>query len=78
MCPSLDSFLEFHCGYGATVPNRSVDPKCIPMHVIPDAAQCESSVHDVLTPQQFQDSITTAPPTTQADSAQKSHKERQV
>ena len=36
------------------------------------------SVHDVLTPQQFQDSITTAATTTQAVSAQKSHKERQV
>ena len=60
-----------------TVPKRSVDPKFIPKPFIPDAA-CETSVHDVLAPQQFQDSITTAPPTTQADSAQKSHKERQV
>ena len=47
----------------ATVPKRSVDPKCFQsIKFIPDAA-CETSVHDVLTPQQFQDSITTAPPT---------------
>jgi hypothetical protein len=59
----------------ATVPKRSVDPKCIPKHFIPGAA-CETSVHDVLAPRQFQDFITTAPPT--AVSAQKSHKERQV
>jgi len=41
----------------ATVPKRSVDPKSIPKHFIPGAA-CETSVHDVLFPQQFQDSIT--------------------
>ena len=56
---------------------QDADPKCIPKHFIPGAA-CETSVHDVLAPQQFQDSITTAPPTTQAGSAPKSHKERQV
>jgi GTP cyclohydrolase II len=35
----------------ATVPKHSVDPKCIPKHFID--AVCETSVHDVLTPQQF-------------------------
>jgi hypothetical protein len=40
----------------ATVPKRSVDPKCIPKSFIPGTAACETSVHDVLTPQQFQDS----------------------
>jgi hypothetical protein len=47
----------------ATVPKGSVHPKCIPKHFIPGAA-CETSVRDVLAPQQFQDSINTAPPTT--------------
>ena len=56
---------------GARVPKRSVDPKCFPKHSIPDAAQCEMSVHDVLTPQQFQDSITTVPPTTRRSVTQK-------
>ena len=47
----------------ATVPKRSVDPNCVPEPFDPDAA-CETSVYDVLVPQQFQDCITTAPPTT--------------
>jgi hypothetical protein len=60
----------------ATVSKHSVDPKCIPKHFIPDAAcHGETSVH-VLTPQQFQDSITTTPPATQAVSTQKKHKLR--
>jgi hypothetical protein len=41
-------------------------------------AACETSVHDVLAPQQLQDAITAAPSTTQTVSAHKSHKERQV
>jgi hypothetical protein len=40
----------------ATVPKHSVDLKCIPKSFIPDMAACETSVHEVLTPQQFQDS----------------------
>ena len=47
-----------------TVPKRSVDLKCIPNPFIPDTP-CDTSVHDVLVPQPFQDSITTDPPTTQ-------------
>ena len=39
-----------------------MDTKCTPKHLISDAA-CETSVHDVLAPQPFQDSITTVPPT---------------
>ena len=35
-----------------TVPKHSVDPKCIPKSFIPITA-CETSVDDVLTPQQF-------------------------
>ena len=50
----------------ATVPKTSVDPRCIPKHFAPDAA-CETSVPDLLSPQPFQDSMTTAPPTTQAE-----------
>jgi hypothetical protein len=60
-----------------TVPKHSVDPKCFPKHFISDDV-CEMSGHDVLAPQQFQDSITTAPMTTQAVSTHKKHKERQV
>ena len=54
----------------ATVPTRSVNP------FDPNAA-CDKCVYDVLVSQQFQDYITTAQPTTQTVSAQKSHKERQ-
>ena len=57
------------------MPKRSVNPNCVPKPQ-PDA-DCEKSVYDVLVPQQFQDSITTAQPTTQAVSVQKSHKESQ-
>ena len=60
----------------ATVPKRRVNPNCVPKPFQPDAA-CEKSVYDVLVLQQFEDSITTAQPTTQAVSAQKSHKESQ-
>jgi hypothetical protein len=47
----------------ATVPRRSVDPKFESNPFDPDAA-CETRVHDVLVPQQFQDGNTSAPPTT--------------
>ena len=47
----------------ATVPKRSVDLKRIPKPFFPDAP-CDTSVHDVLTPQPFQDSVDTAPLTT--------------
>jgi hypothetical protein len=61
----------------ATVSKHSVDPKCIPKYFIPNAAyHGVTSVYDVLTPQQFQDSITTTPPATQAVSTQKKHKLR--
>ena len=53
------------------------DASFIPKTFVPDPA-CEMSVHDVLAPQPFQDSITTAPPTTQAVRAQNRHKEEQV
>jgi hypothetical protein len=42
------------------MPKRSVNPNCVPKPQ-PDA-DCEKSVYDVLVPQQFQDSITTAQP----------------
>ena len=58
----------------ATVSKRSVDHNCVPKPFDPDSA-CGASVCDVLVPQQFQDCITTAPPTTHAISAQKSHNE---
>jgi hypothetical protein len=48
----------------ATVLKRIVGPKCIPKPFIP-GAPCDT-VHDVLAPQPFQDSITTAPPTNRA------------
>jgi hypothetical protein len=48
---------------------------CVPKPFDPDV-DCETSVDDVLTTQQFQDCITTDPSTTQAVSAQKSHKEK--
>jgi hypothetical protein len=38
----------------ATLPKRSVDPKRVPRPFNPDAV-CETSVHDVLAPQTFQD-----------------------
>ena len=60
-----------------TVPKRSVDPKCIPKAFIP-GAPCDTSVHDVLRPQPFQDSIATAQQTAQEVGAQKNFKERQA
>ena len=54
---------------------RCVNPNCVPKPFDPGAA-CDKSVYDVLVPQQFQGCITTAPPTTEVVSAQKSHKER--
>ena len=59
----------------ATVPKRSVDPKCIPKPFIP-GAPCDTSVDDVLRPQPFQESITTARTTEVC--AQKQFKERQA
>jgi hypothetical protein len=48
----------------------------VPKPFDPDTV-CEASIYDVLVPQQFQDCITTTPPTTtQVVSAQKSDKER--
>ena len=44
---------------------------------IPDSA-CETIVQNVLAPQPFQDSVTTAPPTTLSVKAQKSHEGRKV
>ena len=52
----------------ATVPTRRVNP------FDPNAA-CDKCVYDVLVSQQFQDYITTAQPTTQTVSAQKSRRE---
>ena len=43
------------------MPKCSVDPKCIQNPFIPGTT-CDTSVHDVLRPQPFQDSITTVQP----------------
>ena len=61
----------------AIVPKHSVNPKCIPKPFIP-GAPCDTNVDGVLCPQAFQDSMTTAQPTSQAAGAQKNFKERQA
>jgi hypothetical protein len=66
-CDTVDATVD------ATVPKRSVNPNRMPKPFDPQAA-CDKSVYDVLVPQQFQDCITTAQPTTQAVSAQKAIK----
>jgi hypothetical protein len=59
----------------APVPKRSVNPKCVSKPFDLDTA-CDKGVYDFLVPQQFQDCITVAQPTTQSVSVQQSHKGR--
>jgi hypothetical protein len=60
-CKESDTVDANGCNSAKTT--RSVDPKCAPKPFDPDAA-CKTSVYDELIPQQFQDYIPIAPPTT--------------